>query len=92
MNRRYYITPDGQVKDSACFYDTYILVRCGTKIEFSPGKIRRLLSSNKRYVIDLSEKTLGEISYKGNFFGGSYPQIMDRPSSMSLKEFLNLLI
>lgn len=89
MNKHYYISSEGKITKSIIFGEPYISINCGSVLDFSPAKVKELLSKNTSYNIDLIEKSIAEIHHnKDIFFIREDRTIKNTPSEISLEDFL----
>lgn len=89
MSKQYYILEDGRLSDTFILGTSYIFVECGSPLVFEPHKLKRLLSNNVSYSIDLLEGLIAEIHF-GDFISPLPINIPTKntPASLTLKELL----
>lgn len=92
MSKQYYILEDGRLSETLIFGTSYILVECGSSLTFDLLKLKKMLSKNISYSIDLSEGSIAEIHF-GNFISLSPRDIptKNHPSRFTLEEFLEFI-
>ncbi|GLI57011.1 hypothetical protein PM10SUCC1_25250 [Propionigenium maris DSM 9537] len=89
MNKHYYISSEGKITKSIIFGEPYISINCGSVLDFSPAKVKELLSKNTSYNIDLIEESIAEIHHNRDiFFIREDNTIKNTPSEISLEDFL----
>ena len=89
MSQQYYIMEDGRLSDTFIFGTSYIFVECGSPLVFDPLKLKRLLSNNVSYSINLIDDLISEIHF-GDFISPMPTSIPTKntPSSLTLEELL----
>lgn len=90
MKKHYYISSEGKITKSIIFGEPYISINCGSVLNFSPAKVKELLSKNTSYTIDLIEGSIAEIHHNRDiFFIRESNTIKNTPSEMNLEDFLS---
>jgi len=92
MKKGYYISQSGELMNSVVFGEPYIMISCGSELNFKKKKVRELLSKGISYSVDISEGFIAEIHYSTLLFSGQgYSGIKNVPSGLSVTEFLSLI-
>lgn len=89
MGGYYCISIDGLIGESINYGEVYILVECGSVIDFDPEKVREVLSKGISYLVNIQEGSLAEVRYNSSIFRRAEERSMENiPSKWDLRDFL----
>ncbi len=85
----YYINKSGRIANTIDFINPYICIACGTLFEYDSKRVKKLLSKNISYRLNLVEKSIVELHYKDPFSTWSRLTVENKTSRQSVEDFLN---